>query len=97
MTYYHHIWKGLNGDINGDNVVDILDTASLSAYWHDPYAPVPVIGPLGYDRIADIYPYLQHAGDLAPSAWLPLGEPSINYNEFDDWLALNEHWGETVA
>jgi len=99
MTYYHHIWKGLNGDISGDNVVDIDDTALLSAHWHDPDTPgVPYIGPLGYDRIADIYPYIQYQGDVAErTLWLPPGETSVGFNQFDDWLALNDHWGETVG
>lgn len=53
-TYVRHMWKGLNGDINGDDVVNILDTGVISSHWSAP------AGPAGYDRIADVKPELQY-------------------------------------
>ena len=95
MTYYHHIWKGLNADVDGDNTVGLGDTAMLSSHWSSP------AGPLGYDRIADLWPYLQHMGDLAPADYLPKDQyevplPSIGVVDGFDWAAINEHWGEYV-
>ncbi len=54
QKYFKHLWKGLTGDINGDNMVNILDAGMISAHWY----PGPPIGPLGYDKIADIWPKL---------------------------------------
>lgn len=40
----------LFGDANGDKTVDIFDIGTISAHWF----PGPPVGPLGYDREADI-------------------------------------------
>jgi len=40
----------IQGDANGDGVVDIFDIGSISAHWY----PGPPIGPLGYDEEADL-------------------------------------------
>jgi hypothetical protein len=95
--YWGYQWKGLNGDLTGDNAVGIEDTAMLSSYWFSG----GISGPLGYDRIADIWPYLHHRGDLHPTKYLPQDEsavplPSIGENDIFDWAAINEHWGEYV-
>ncbi len=50
--YFRHLWKGLDGDINADGEVSILDAGLISAHWY----PGPPAGPLGYDRVADINP-----------------------------------------
>lgn len=55
-NYAYHLWKGLNGDVNGDNSVDTLDNGVVSGHWY----PGPPVGPAGYDRIADISPELQY-------------------------------------
>lgn len=58
--YFYHLWKGLDGDINGDNRVDIRDAGLINAYWY----PGPPTGPLGYNRIADISPVLAPDGKV---------------------------------
>lgn len=40
----------IQGDVNGDRTVDILDAGLLSAHWY----PGPPIGPLGYNANVDI-------------------------------------------
>jgi len=50
--YAYHLWKAVThyGDVNNDGQVDLLDVASISAYWYSP----PSVGPLGYAPQADI-------------------------------------------
>jgi peptide/nickel transport system substrate-binding protein len=99
MNYYRHIWKGLNGDINGDNTVNILDLGKVSAWLYDP----PVYGPdaLAYDysRIADISPALQyqtlHYGPTGADG--PLPYPSVGLVDLYDAASVNAHWEETVG
>jgi len=92
LLYFHHLWKGLNGDINGDNIVNILDAALISAHWYTPPAPP---GPLGYDVIADLSPYLQYVGPNPPQTSLPQGAPSIGRVDIMDAVVINAHWLET--
>ena len=60
------LWKGLTGDITGDNIVDIFDVIEVSSHYYNiieiPFPPYYVIieGVDGYDRIADIVPILQY-------------------------------------
>ncbi len=56
-TFVYHHWKGLNGDINGDNRVSITDAGKVSAHWN---IPPFISGPSGYDVIADIGPVKQY-------------------------------------
>lgn len=51
---YYYLWKGLDGDINGDGTVDGYDLPELSKHWY----PGPPIGPEGYDRVADVWPVM---------------------------------------
>ncbi len=95
MTRYMYIWKGLNGDVDGDNTVGIGDTGKMSSHWSSP------AGPAGFDRIADIWPQLSHMGDLSPSSYLPQDElgvplPSIGEVDVFDWAEINANWGDYV-
>lgn len=62
---------GVQGDINGDGVVDVLDVGELNAYWWNGV----VSGLIGYDSNADILPVVVPDGfvDIFDAAW-------VNYN-----------------
>jgi peptide/nickel transport system substrate-binding protein len=75
--YFYHMWKGLNGDVNGDGKVDLFDAAAVSAHWY----PGPPIGPLDYNRKADINPI------LAPDGKVNILDAAI----------VSAHWGETTS
>jgi len=47
---YSWVWVMLGEDINGNNIVDIFDIATISAYWY----PGPPAGPLGYNPATDL-------------------------------------------
>ncbi|MCW4021498.1 MAG: hypothetical protein NWF14_09785, partial [Candidatus Bathyarchaeota archaeon] len=88
--YFRDVWKGLNGDVDGDNVVDIVDDGVVSAHW----GPGPPEGPLGYDPIADIFPVLQYV-DLplvwdAEHGWIK--HPSNGAVDIFDAALISAHW-----
>ncbi|NVL92827.1 MAG: hypothetical protein HWN71_07300, partial [Desulfobacterales bacterium] len=56
---FYYLWKGLDGDINGDGIVDEYDNPDMSESWY----PGPPVGPSGYDRRADIYPQMPTVAD----------------------------------
>jgi len=95
--YPYHLWKGLNGDINGDNKVNILDAGKVSAHWFTPPAPA---GPSGYDTKSDVSPYLQFMGKSPPVTKLPKDPatgnpaPSIGRVDIMDAAVINAHWLE---
>ena len=93
--YVKHIWKGLNGDVNGDNKVDILDLGLISGHWY----PGPPIGPLGYDPLYDIWPE-NFYGDI-PKVWVPalgwIAHPSIGAIDVFDQAKISAHWLEEVG
>jgi hypothetical protein len=57
-TYAYHLWKGLAADITGDGVVDGDDVTPINEYFFDAFWDgmnwVEIVGPSGYNRIADI-------------------------------------------
>ena len=77
VLYFYHLWKGIDADLNSDNAVNVMDYAILSQHMYDP----PDVGPLGYDRIADIYP------ELAPDGLVNALDLALMY----------EQWGDTVS
>jgi len=89
---FYHMWKGLNGDVNGDHVVDILDAAELCAWWYWP--PVFGVNSLlyGYNVKYDIGPYLQYQVGMLP----PPGV-SVGIIDIFDLAVINAHWGEWKA
>ncbi len=100
QKYFYHLWKGLNGDINGDNKVNILDFGEISGHWY----PGPPVGPLGYDPIADLWPKLQcvlseepydaipKIWDEETQTWIP--DPSIRTVDIFDAALVSAHWLE---
>jgi peptide/nickel transport system substrate-binding protein len=94
MTFYRHVWKGLDGDINGDNTVTILDLGKVSAHYYDP----PVVGPDAYDRIADVSPTLQYqTTGYGPDGFHgPVPYPSVALVDLYDAALVNAHWEEIV-
>jgi hypothetical protein len=47
---YGNVMVTIPGDVNGDRIVDTVDSSFISAHWY----PGPPIGPLGYTPNADI-------------------------------------------
>jgi peptide/nickel transport system substrate-binding protein len=58
--FFYPLWKGLDGDVNGDCKVGILDAGLIQTHWD----PGPPKGPLGYNRKADISPTLTPDGKV---------------------------------
>jgi hypothetical protein len=89
--YFYHIWKGLDADIaggtSGDNMVNIIDAGKVSAHWY----PGPPVGPLGYDRVADINPVSEQNGDAYE---IPGADGAVNIL---DATLINADWGQEVV
>lgn len=84
---------GVQGDVNGDGTVNILDDGELSAHWSFP------AGPKGYDSNSDIFPEVQEDGipkvwDPETEQWIP--HPSFGAVDIFDAAMVSAHWQESA-
>jgi len=82
-------WEGLNGDIDGNGVVNSLDAGKVSYYWYKP----PVVGLNKiYDIIGDVGPVLQYQETKLPPPGASIGEIDIV-----DLAVVSANWLYEIA
>jgi len=82
--YFYHFWKGATSDITGDDDTSILDAGKMSTHFD-------IVGPSGYDRVADIYPVTELGGvDYKIRG-------TDGHIDIFDAAQLNTDWGETAV
>ena len=86
--YFYHLWKGLDGDLNCDGIVDVFDLYLIGVHW---YPSSAVVTP-SYNRLADI-------SDKTTGAYPPqwgLMYPYDGKVDISDLEYLSAYFGDTA-